>query len=176
MFRGHDAEVNRVMQQALVSARHLGHLRVGSEHLLLALARDGGISGDLFARHGATPAAIDGARMHPPLGVDAQAVYETSLRLALARRDRQHRREHLALILISLDPGVDWLLRLLGVDRRSLLSDLARSCPSPQRNPVLRATRRLGRRSRGDDLIRRYRRLTGRAPVDGSAVMRLVAG
>jgi len=36
------------------------------------------------------------AAINPPVGLDAQAAYETSLRLALGRREREHRPEHLA--------------------------------------------------------------------------------
>ncbi|HEX3588772.1 MAG TPA: Clp protease N-terminal domain-containing protein [Pseudonocardiaceae bacterium] len=46
------------------------------------------------------------ARLDPPLGLDAQAAYEASLRLALARRDRDHRPEHLAIALTTFDPCI----------------------------------------------------------------------
>ncbi|MHB1592838.1 MAG: hypothetical protein ACYCO9_00170 [Streptosporangiaceae bacterium] len=65
----------------------------------------------------------------PPLGTDAQASYQASLRLALARHEHQHRSEHLALTLVSIDPGVDWLLTHIGIDARELLADLAAVFP-----------------------------------------------
>ena len=60
---------------------------------------------------GAAQARWRCARLSPPLGLDAQAAYAASLRLALARKEREHRAEHLALCLVALDPGVSWLLR-----------------------------------------------------------------
>ncbi|WP_329572019.1 hypothetical protein [Kitasatospora sp. NBC_01266] len=114
------------------------------------------------------------ARAAPPIGLDAQAVQEASLRLALARRERHHRPEHLALALVALDPGAAWVLAGIGTDRRALLAELAAAFPPPARNPLLRAERRLGRRLRHGHLVRRYRHLTGRAPVAGEAAARLI--
>jgi len=116
------------------------------------------------------------ARMSPPLGLDAQAIYEASLRLALARRERQHRPEHLALSIVALDPGTAWVLNSAGVDAAALLADLASAFPPPKRNLLLRAERQLGRRSRRDDLVRRYQRTAGRAATSGSAISALIAG
>lgn len=116
------------------------------------------------------------ARTSPPLGLDAQAAYAASLRLALARREREHRVEHLALALVALDPGAAWVLRTAGVDRRVLLADLAEAFPPPRRNPVLRAERWLGRRARHGDLVRRYQRTTGRAATTPAAIPTLITG
>jgi hypothetical protein len=113
--------------------------------------------------------------MNPPLGADAQAVYEASLRLALARREHQHRPEHLALTLAALDPGVHRVLTDLGVERRALLADLAAAFPPPRRNPLLRAERRLAHRSRYRHLVARYQRSTGRTAIDNLAVAGLIA-
>ena len=70
--------------------------------------------------------------MSPPLGLDAQAVYEASLRLALARREREHRPEHLALALVTLDPGAAWVL----APQASIL----RPCSPPWRRHSRRRT------------------------------------
>jgi hypothetical protein len=114
------------------------------------------------------------ARAKPPIGLDVQAVYAASLRLALARRERQHRVEHLALTLVALDPGTDWVLRTAGADRRALLAHLASAFPPPRRNPLLRAERRAGCRARCRDIVRRYQHTTGRMAVTPSALSALV--
>ncbi|OHV28454.1 MULTISPECIES: Clp protease N-terminal domain-containing protein [Pseudofrankia] len=243
MFDGDHPDLGRSVGRAQALARGLGHDRVGSEHLLVALATGDGRDSDgshgtvaaALGRHGATAAAVweallaaapggagmaadrdtlavlgvdvdrllrfAGARsldrpprrepllplgaaaarrrcaqLSPPLGLDAQAAYEASLRLALARRERAHRPEHLALALGVLDPGVAWVLDRAGVDRHALVTDLAASFPPPRRNPVLRSERRLGRQSRCRDLIRRYERTTGRTATAGDALAVLVAG
>lgn len=116
------------------------------------------------------------ARLNPPLGLDAQAVWAASLRLALARRDRQHRPEHLALALVTLDPGADWILRRTGASRPALAAGLAAAFPPPARHRLLRADRRLGRRARARDLVRRYQRTTGRTVTDGLAMTGLIGG
>jgi hypothetical protein len=124
---------------------------------------------------GAAKARRRWAQLDPPLGLDAQAVYEASLRLALGRRERSHGPEHLALALVTLDPGAAWVLGSAGVDAHALLADLASAFPPPRRNILLRAERRLGRRSRHFDIVRRYRRTTGRAAVAGPAIAPLIA-
>ncbi|NUT34409.1 MAG: peptidase, partial [Hamadaea sp.] len=115
------------------------------------------------------------ARMTPPLGLDAQAAYEASLRLALARREREHRPEHLALALVALDPGVAWVLAVAGVTS-PLLVDLAATFPPPRRTIALRAERLLGRHARHRDIVRRYQRTTGRTATDAPALGALIAG
>jgi hypothetical protein len=124
---------------------------------------------------GAAEARRRCAALTPPLGLDAQAAYEASLRLALARRERDHRPEHLALVLVAVDPGAAWVLSAAGIDRRALLADLADAFPPPRRNPLLRAERRLGRRSRHHDVVRRYEHTTGRTAVSAAALAALIA-
>ncbi|GAA3032441.1 Clp protease N-terminal domain-containing protein [Streptosporangium longisporum] len=116
------------------------------------------------------------ARMRPPLGLDAQAAYEASLRLALARREREHRPEHLALALVALDPGAARVLAVTGTDARALLAALATAFPPPRRALPLRVERRLGRGIRLRDIARRYRHTTGRAVVAGPALVSLIDG
>jgi hypothetical protein len=125
---------------------------------------------------GAATARRRCARMSPPLGLDAQAVYEASLRLSLARREREHRPEHLALGLVALDPGAAWVLGAADVDPRTLLVALASAFPPPHRNPLLRAERRLGQRLRHHDIVRRYQHTTGRTATAGPAVAALITG
>ncbi|PSL53447.1 ClpA/ClpB-like protein [Saccharothrix carnea] len=125
---------------------------------------------------GAAKARRRSARLTPPLGLDAQAAYEASLRLALARREREHRPEHLALALTALDPGVAWVLKTAGVDREALLADLAATFPPPRRNPLLTVDRGIGHRVRHRDLVRRYERTTGRAVTSADALPALIRG
>jgi hypothetical protein len=125
---------------------------------------------------GAAKARRWAAGKQPPLGLDAQSAYEASLRLALARRERSHRTEHLALALAALDPGAAWTLTAAGVDIPALLADLARTFPPPRRNALLRADRRLWLRARQDDLVRRYQRTTGRTVTAPGALPALIAG
>lgn len=125
---------------------------------------------------GAVRARRNAARLDPPLGLDAQAAYEASLRLALARRDHDHRPEHLALSLVALDPGVAWALRTARVDAETLLADLASAFPPPRRNLLLRAERRIGQRARSRDLLLRYQRTTGRVAASGAVPTTLIAG
>lgn len=114
------------------------------------------------------------ARMSPPVGLDTEAAYAASLRLALARRERDHRVEHLALALVALDPGVAWVLRTAGIDREKLLADLASAFPPPRRNPLLRAERALGQRGRCRDIVRRYQHTTGRTATAPAALAALI--
>ncbi len=114
------------------------------------------------------------ARALPPIGLDVQAAYAASLRLALARREREHRVEHVALVLFALDPGAGWAMRTAGADGRELLARLASAYPPPRRNRLLRAERRLGRRARCRDIVRGYQHTTGRAAVTPSALAALV--
>ncbi|MFI5916207.1 Clp protease N-terminal domain-containing protein [Dactylosporangium sp. NPDC051541] len=123
---------------------------------------------------GAAKARRHCARLNPPLGLDSQAAIEASLRLALARRERDHRPEHLALTLVALDPGAAWTLRTAGVDARALLAALRAAFPPPNRNALLRADRHLGRRSRARDVIRRYQHTTGRAVTTPAALPALI--
>lgn len=123
---------------------------------------------------GAAGARQRSARRNPPLGLDAQAAYEASLRLALGRREREHRAAHLALALVALDPGAAWVLSTADVDTPALLADLAATFPPPHRGALLRAERRLGRRRRHHDIVRRYQRTTGRTANTGPAIAALM--
>ncbi|MBE8519729.1 peptidase [Amycolatopsis sp. H6(2020)] len=114
------------------------------------------------------------ARAKPPIGLDLQATYAASLRLALARREREHRIEHVVLALVALDPGADWAVRTAGADSRELLGRLASAYPPPRRNRLLQAERRMGRRARCRDIVRDYQRTTGRMAVRPSALTALV--
>jgi hypothetical protein len=125
---------------------------------------------------GAGKARARCARLVPPLGSDAQSAWAASLRLALARRERQHRPEHLALALVALDPGAGWVLTQAGVRGPALLAGLAAAFPPPRRNALLRAERHLGRRSRHRGIVRRYQRQTGRTATAAMAVATLIAG
>jgi hypothetical protein len=235
MFRGDNADLVRTIRRAGDAAVRLGHPRVGSEHLLLALAGGRGPLGDVWALHAvsmgavqdavvaAAPAgagvaadrdalsplgiSIDGllrssgatvldqpplkeplfplgirrarehcARSVPPIGLDAQAASEASLRLALARREKEHRTEHLALALAALDPGVNWVLARIGADGQRLLSDLADAFPPPRRNWLIRAERRIGRRLRNEDIARRYQHTSGRVAMSAAGAVRLLGG
>ncbi|MFF5182044.1 hypothetical protein ACFY2Q_28870 [Micromonospora sp. NPDC000316] len=80
-------------------------------------------------------------------------------------------------LLVVLDPGAAWTLSAAGVDVPSLLVDLAGTYPPPTRNLLLRARRRIGHRTRGHDLVRRYQRTTGRRPaISSTAVAALIIG
>lgn len=116
------------------------------------------------------------AGLSPPLGLDAQAACEASLRLALARWEREHRTEHLALTLAALDPGTAWVLTAAGVDPPTLLADLANTFPPPDRTLLMRTQRRIGRRARHHDLIRRYQHTTGRTTTYSNAITTLITG
>jgi hypothetical protein len=114
--------------------------------------------------------------MNPPLGLDAQAVYEASLRLALARQDREHRAEHLALALVAFDPGAQWVLSAAGVSTPALLADLAATFPPRKGNVLLRAERRIVWRSSHHEIVKRYQHTAGRVPTRNSAAAALILG
>ena len=58
MFHGDDADLDSIVRRALATARDLGHPRVGSEHLLLALTLSGSRVANVLALHGGTGAAV----------------------------------------------------------------------------------------------------------------------
>jgi hypothetical protein len=233
MFGGNSDELSLVGARAWAQARRTSAIRMGSEHLLWALADSRHPVADLLSAAGAgagniaeavraagpsgagaaadvallagigvdlqallpfgrlpveTPPAREpllplGARggrrrcaaMSPPIGLDAQAVCEASLRLALARREREHRPEHLGIALVALDPGVAWVLTHVDVDRAVLLDALAAAYPPPRRNRALRVERHLGRGARARDLVHRYERTTGRTTTYPQALTTLIA-
>jgi hypothetical protein len=123
---------------------------------------------------GARRSARRCAQMNPPLGLDVQAAYETSLRLALARREDRHRPEHLAMALVSPDPGVDWVLTRLGADRAGLLQDLEDAFPPPRHALARRADVSLRGSARRQDIVRRYHRRTGRSPLEPAGLVRFI--
>jgi hypothetical protein len=93
-----------------------------------------------------------------------RGVYEASLRLALGRREREHRLDHIALALVALDPGVSWLLHRVDVDARAVLDDLTAAFPPPRYSRPAGIQRRFSRR-RMVAIGRRYERTTGRIPT-----------
>jgi predicted RNA-binding protein YlqC (UPF0109 family) len=175
------------IRSAVVTAGPAGAGAAADRELLIALGP--GLDGLVRAASLDQPAGPEptfplGARrarrrcalMSPPLGLDTQAAWSASLRLALARRDRRHRPEHLALALVTLDPGAGWVLRRLGISRPALAADLAAAFPPPARHLLLRAERRLGQHARARDLVRRYQRGTGRSATDSPAITALISG
>jgi hypothetical protein len=115
-------------------------------------------------------------RATPAFGLDAQAAYEASLRLALARRERDHRPEHLALTLLSIDPGICWLLAAARVDQRALIAHLSRVFPPPQRNRLLSVERRLGRSTRQRTIVHWHQRTTGHIAGADDPLAGLITG
>ena len=55
MFRGDNRALGQTMALAVACTHDLAHPRVGSEHLLLALAARPGEIANILARHGPTP-------------------------------------------------------------------------------------------------------------------------
>jgi hypothetical protein len=108
-------------------------------------------------------------------GPDAAAAYAASLRLALARRERAHRPEHLALVLVTLDAGVRTVLARAGVDPDRVLRRVAAAFPPPPVNPVLRCERRLAGDHRRRAIVRRYQRTTGRVVIRGALTRELIS-
>lgn len=121
---------------------------------------------------GARRARRRSARSALPLGLDARCAWEASLRLALARAELEQRPEHLAMVLVALDPGVAWVLSHAQIDHRALADSLARAYPPPERGVLGGIQRRLvGHRL--DNLVCRYQRITGRATTSPQALVRL---
>lgn len=96
------------------------------------------------------------AAIHPPIGHDAQALYEASLRYALARRDRRHDVHHLLLAMLALDRGVAWVLDELTVDQALLRSATERAFPLRRGHLLMRTERRLAWRTRNRLIAQRY--------------------
>jgi len=80
MFRGDSPDLNRVMERAFISARSLGHPRVGSEHLLLALVEDGGTVVNVLTRHDASGAAVRLTATFWPCSVSTSTAYWIALK------------------------------------------------------------------------------------------------
>ncbi len=225
MFKGDTVELSDTLKDACSQGRRLGHRRVGSEHVLLALSNADGTVGRILREAGVTPEAVLsvigrarvgpavveadraalrsirlddhalredaieqfgpevfdprprgrrpllplGARraerlcaaMRPPIGHDAQALYEASLRLALARRDRGHDLHHLLLAMLWVDRGVSWLIGELGVDRASLRSAVDTAFPLRRANLLMHIERQLAWQHRSWQIRRRYMLRTG---------------
>ena len=126
--------------RAFDEARRLGHHWVGEEHLLLALSRQDGRTGEALRAAGATPERLEQSivagveRSDPPAecGVAGSpsptpAMYSTLGRadgLALARGEASASGDLLAALLWHAGLG-SWLLHRLGVDRFALATRLA---------------------------------------------------
>lgn len=115
----------------------------------------------LAPRSGRRPLLPLGGKRAWQGAADFRAAYEASLRLALARMEREHRPEHLALALIEFDRGVAWLLTQVGVDRLRLEFALHRRFPPPRRNALIRAARRGTWQRRYRAIVRRYENTAG---------------
>lgn len=101
------------------------------------------------------------AATQPPIGHDAQALYEASLRYALARRDRRHDVHHLLLAMLEVDRGVAWVLGELDADRALLMSAIEKTFPLRRGRLLMRIERRLAWRTRTRHIAQRYRLRTG---------------
>lgn len=186
LFARHGA-TRQVLEEAACEAAPLGAGGAADRELLAPVGVDlDGLVGTvatatldrLVGRQPLLPLGSGAARRrcaswNPPLGLDAQGAYEASLRLALARRERQHRPEHLAMVLVSLDPGANWVLAQLPIARHELLGDLQRTFPA-SRHPAV-SVGALGRSRHQRDLLRRYRATTGRSPIGPRDLVRFVA-
>lgn len=71
----------------------------------------------------------------------------------------------------SREYRVAWTLGHAKVNRNALLAALSEAFPPPHRNPLLRLERRLNRRLRHRDLIRRYQDTTGRTVPGNPAAL-----
>ena len=87
MFRNDETGPDGVVRRGLALARDLGHPRVGSEHLLLALIADGGPVAGVLARHGATAVAVRAAACAAAPG-GAGAAADRSVLAAIGVTDR----------------------------------------------------------------------------------------
>jgi ATP-dependent Clp protease ATP-binding subunit ClpC len=137
VFERFDDHAKAAMLVAQEAARSLGHRELGTEHLAIALAHEGYVSGSLLARLGASssavteavvraaPAGTEGLLRHLPLDPHAK-------RALLAAADEAGRgearvgTEHLLLGLVRerKSPGAR-VLRGLGVDERAVRAALA---------------------------------------------------
>lgn len=104
-----------------------------------------------------------------PVSSDFRAAYEASLRLALARMERDHRPEHLLMALLAFDRGCAWLLGQCDSDHEALAAAVQEKFPPPRRNAFLRAARSSIWKRRYRDITRRYENTSG-APTSQNAV------
>ena len=136
MFERFSDGARRVVVLAQEEARVLGHDYVGSEHLLLALARgDSGVTSGVLVAHGLTPPEIRGAIRdvvgaggpapsgHIPFTPRAKRVLEGSLRHALDRGDATITAGHIGLALLDEGEGVAAQVIDRLVDDRDALGD-----------------------------------------------------
>jgi hypothetical protein len=116
----------------------------------------------LAPRSGRRPLLPLGGRKRGWRGsADFRAAYEASLRLALARMEREHRPEHLLIALLQLDRGCAWLLSQIGVDRFRLAYAVKLRFPPPHGNVVIRAARSGTWNRRYRAIVRRYENTSG---------------
>lgn len=132
-FERFTAEAREVVAAAVARAEELGHRRVGTEHLLLALTQTpaespsrrafdaAGVTADavlaaVTEKLGAGPAGT-GRR---PFTSAARRVLAGALGEATDRGDRDLRAEHILLALIADDGDAAAILRALGADPQAL--------------------------------------------------------
>lgn len=115
----------------------------------------------LAPRSGKRPLLPLGGKREWRGSADFRAAYEASLRLALARMEREHRPEHLLVALLELDRGCAWLLSQVGVDRLRLERAAQLRFPPPYRNVLIRAARSGTWNRRYRAIVRRYENTSG---------------
>ena len=118
-------------------------------------------TGALAPRSGKPPLLPLGGRRNRWGAPDFRAAYEASLRLALARMERDHRPEHLLMALLEFDRGCAWLLERCGADHAELRSAVHKGFPPPRRNAVIRAARSGTWKRRYRAIERRYENTAG---------------
>lgn len=115
----------------------------------------------LAPRSGKRPLLPLGGKRQWRASADFRAAYEASLRLALARMEREHRPEHLLMALVEFDRGCGWLLAQVGVDRLRLEYAVRGKFPPPHRNAFIRAARSGTWNRRYRAIVRRYENTSG---------------
>jgi ATP-dependent Clp protease ATP-binding subunit ClpA len=117
--------------------------------------------GALAPRSGKPPLLPLGGRRNGWGAADYRAAYEASLRLALARMERDHRPEHLLIALLDFDRGCAWLLERCGADPGRLRAAAQEEFPPPRRNAFIRAARSGTWKRRYKAIVRRYENTAG---------------
>jgi ATP-dependent Clp protease ATP-binding subunit ClpA len=150
MFERFTKDARAVVTEAQDLARERGALQVEAEHLLLAIAGGRSHAAAVLSEHGLDREGLDEAlreetvrslaavgvtadALHfapftrsPKLGTSAKRVLERSLRIALARGEKQLDQRHLALAALEPARGtVPRALECAGVDRDDLISALS---------------------------------------------------
>lgn len=146
MLERFTAEARQVVVRAQEEARALGHGSIGTEHLVLALAKvDSGIVVEVFAELGITSDAVrqqvrkrlgpgpdGGGDGQVPLTALAKRVLELSLRESLSCEQQNIRPEHLLLAVARVDQGGgSEILRALGADPDQIRTAVRRRVPAP---------------------------------------------